>query len=148
MCASAAQAYRKVSVDTAVVAGDPHQLILMLFDGAIAAARAALGHLQAGRVADKCEAIGRALRIVDEGLKASLDRDGGGELAARLAKLYDYLALRLLQANLRNDGRALEEAVRLLGELRQAWAQVKPRQPAGGEGPATVEGVRGVAIHA
>ncbi len=130
MTAFGAQAYKKVSVDTGVSSGDPHQLILMLYDGAIAATHAAIGHLQAGRVADKGAAVGKALRIIEEGLKASLDTKAGGQLAFRLSDLYDYMLMRLLQGNLRNDPDALQEVIKLMNDLRGAWAQIKPASAA------------------
>ena len=121
-----AQAYKAVSVDTGISSGDPHQLVLMLYDGALESLRLAFGHLKAGRVADKGQAISKAIRIIDEGLKVSLDRSAGGALALRLLDLYDYMVMKLLQANLRNDDRALAEVGRLLTELREAWAAIKP----------------------
>lgn len=119
-----AKAYSKVSAETGARAADAHQLVLMLYDGAVEAARLALGHLQAGRVAQKAAALSRAARIVEEGLKVSLDRTAGGQIAQRLSDLYDFMILRLLQANLRNDAAALGEVIRLLEDLRAAWAQI------------------------
>lgn len=133
-----AQAYKAVSVDTGIGSGDPHQLVLMLYDGAIESLRQAFGHLKAGRVADKGQAISKAIRIIDEGLKVSLDRNAGGQLALRLLDLYDYMVMRLLQANVRNDERALAEVGRLLTELRDAWASIKPGAAATSAAPATV----------
>ncbi len=101
-------------------------MTLLLYDGAIEAIRLAQAHLGTRQVAAKCEAIGKAVCIVEEGLKASVDRKVGGVLAERLVALYEYITLRLLQANLRNDRKALEEAGRLLGDLRSAWAQIGP----------------------
>ena len=121
-----AQLYHKVGVDSGVAAAHPHHLVLMLFDGVLEAVRLARSHLAGGRVAEKGKALGKAVRIVEEGLKASLDRRSGGVLAGQLAQLYDYASLRLLQANLRNDRAALDEVERLLGELRGAWARIDP----------------------
>lgn len=122
-----AQLYRKIGVDSSVTASNPHQLVLMLYDGALEAVKLARSHLAAGRIADKGQALGKAARIVEEGLKASLDRRVGGPMAGQLAQLYDYVSLRLLQANLRNDRAALDEVERLLGELRSAWARIDPQ---------------------
>jgi flagellar protein FliS len=83
--------------------------------------------MAAGRIAEKGKALGKAVRIVEEGLKASLDQRAGGALCVQLAQLYDYASLRLLQANLRNDRAALDEVDRLLGELRAAWALIDPK---------------------
>jgi flagellar protein FliS len=121
-----AKAYQNVAVQTAVGSADPHRMTLLLYDGAIEAIRLANAHLGTRRIAAKCEAIGKALRIIAEGLKPSVDRSAGGELADRLIYLYDYITMRLLQANLRNDRKALEEAGALLGDLRSAWAQIAP----------------------
>ena len=120
-----AGAYRTVGVETGVAAATPHQLVTMLFDGfntAIAEAKSALAQ---GRVEAKCKALVRALRIVDEGLKAPLDA-AGGALTENLASLYGYISLRLTQANLHNDVAALDECVKLLEPVRSAWLAIDP----------------------
>ena len=122
-----AQAYRRINVDTGLDSADPHALILMLFDGALEAIKNAQGHIASGRVSEKGHALGKAVRIVEEGLKASLDREAGGALTERLAHLYDYATLRLLQANLRNDHAALAEVAGLLTDLRAAWGAIGKR---------------------
>lgn len=127
--------YARVAAESSVGSADPHQLIHMLYDGALAAVHQARAHMQAQRVADKGAAISKAVRIIDEGLKISLDRNAGGELATRLLELYEYLVMRLLQANLRNDETALVEVAQRLTELRDAWAQIRP-QVAPGAAPA------------
>jgi flagellar protein FliS len=119
-----AKVYQRVGVDSSVASADPHRLILMLFDGALEALRLARLHMDARRIAEKGQALGKAISIVQDGLKASVDLDAGGQLGARLATLYDYICMRLLQANLRNDLKALDEVVRLLGDLRGAWAGI------------------------
>ncbi|MEW5880062.1 MAG: flagellar export chaperone FliS [Pseudomonadota bacterium] len=124
-----ARAYQRVGVDSGVAAADPHRLVLMLFDGALEAIKLAQAHIATGNVAGKGQALGKAVRIVEEGLKASLDKDAGGPLARQLAALYDYASLRLLQANLKNDHAALDEVSRLLADLRDAWAQIGARAP-------------------
>ncbi|MCS6945808.1 MAG: flagellar export chaperone FliS [Sutterellaceae bacterium] len=124
----AAQTYRRVDLDSRVAAADPHQLVLLLFDGALEALHLAASHLAAGRIAQKGQALAKAVRIVEEGLKASLDYNAGGALAQQLASLYDYCVFRLLQANLRNDAKAVAEVTALLSDLREAWAAIGARQ--------------------
>lgn len=128
--AHAARSYARVAVESSVNTADPHQLVVMLYDGAIAALNQAHGHLAAGRVAEKAEQISRAARIIDEGLKAGVDVEAGGAIGQQLVSLYEYMSMRLLQANLRNDAGALEEVVRLLSGLRSAWVGIK-QTPAG-----------------
>jgi flagellar protein FliS len=102
-------------------------LINMLFEGAGVAIRTAGIHMQAGHTACKGEAISRALDIVNNGLLAALDVERGGQLAQRLAALYEYIARRLLSANLDNDKAALDEAGQLLEEIGSAWREIGPR---------------------
>lgn len=64
--------------------------------------------------------------IIEEGLKASLDKNVGGELAQNLSDLYEYMSQRLLIANLKNDVSALDEVSRLLSELKGAWEEIRP----------------------
>lgn len=142
-----AKVYQRVGVDSGVAAADPHRLVLMLFDGALEAIKLAKAHIAAANVAEKGRALGKAVRIVEEGLKASLDKDAGGPLARQLAALYDYASLRLLQANLKNDHAALDEAGRLLADLRDAWSQIGARRapaatPASGANAAAAPAAR------
>ena len=128
-----AGAYRVVGVETGVPAASPHRLVTMLFDGFVEAIAQARVALRQGDVEAKCKAIGRAVRIVDEGLKASLDVDTGGPLASDLSALYGYVAVRLTEANLHNDGRALDECAALLEPIRSAWLAIDPAAAASAE---------------
>lgn len=119
-----AAAYRKAGLESQVETASPHQLVLMLFDGAIQQVSTAATHLAGNDMARKGEAIGRAIDIIDTGLKACLDYEAGGELSVRLGSLYEYMCHRLLHANLRNDAAALAEVKQLLGELKAAWEEI------------------------
>jgi flagellar protein FliS len=120
----AIQSYANVSVETGVVGANPHKLILMLFEGARLTLAQAVQHIQRNEVAEKGRRISQAIEIINSGLKASLNLDVGGQLADRLAALYDYMSARLLYANIHSDIAALEEVNRLLSELMAAWAEI------------------------
>lgn len=130
----ALSAYARVSVETGVESADPHKLVLMLFEGAMIAVGDARRHLLEGQVAARGTAISKAIMIIENGLKASLDMKVGGELSQHLADLYDYMRNQLLAANLQASMKPLEEVHRLLGDLKDAWAQVggtqRPAAPA------------------
>src|SRR6476469_2048718 len=126
--AHAAQAYARIGLETGVAAASPQRLVVMLYDGALAAIADGRAHLVAGNTAPKGRALGKAIGIIDEGLKAALDPSQGGAIARQLMELYDYIAQRLLLGNARNDVGLLDEATRLLGELRDAWASLAARQ--------------------
>ena len=123
---SGISAYQKVGVNAAVEVADPHTLILLLFSGAQAAIGNARAAMQMGQIADKGAAISKAIDIISNGLKVSLDHQQGGEIAARLDALYDYMVIRLLHANLKNDQKALEEVSGLLEEIHSAWRDIAP----------------------
>jgi flagellar protein FliS len=117
-------AYGKVGLETKVATASPHELVMMLFDGAMTSILLARMYLEQRAIKEKGEAIGRAIDIIDGGLKASLDHSVGGDLSVHLASLYEYMCTRLLLANLRNDPVILDEVSGLLGELRGAWAEI------------------------
>ncbi|VTU20504.1 flagellar export chaperone FliS [Variovorax sp. RA8] len=123
-----AGAYARLGVETQAMSASPHQLICMLFDGAITAIGMARHHIAEGDVAAKGRAISKAVGIVANGLKASLDAKAAGaagaELVANLSALYDYVIRRLLQANLRDDLSALDEARSLLESVASAWREI------------------------
>jgi len=124
-----ANAYSQVSLETAVQTADPHQLILMLYDGALLALAEATVAIEQKDVPKRAKSISHAIAIIQDGLHASLDVKSGGELGERLAALYDYMVERLTQANITNNAAAVQEVSGLLRTLREAWAEM-PRQPA------------------
>jgi flagellar protein FliS len=120
-----AQMYSRVGVETDIAQASPHKLVAMLFDGYFESIVRAKAALAAGDTALKGAEIGRAARIVDEGLKAGLDLSAGGSLAADLSDLYAYVTQRLTHANLKNDVAALDECRNLLQPLREAWLSIE-----------------------
>ena len=118
--------YQQVGVETRLAGASPHQMVAMLFDGYMEALAQARGAMRSNQLNAKGVAIGRAVRIVEEGLRAGLDLRSGGSLARDLDDLYSYLAMRLTQANLRNDEAALDECQRLVQPLQLAWAAIAP----------------------
>jgi flagellar protein FliS len=117
--------YQQVGVETEISTATPHALTLILFDRLIAAVRQARLALDSGAIEDKGRHIGLAVRIIDEGLKSSLNMQDGGDIALNLRDLYDYAQIRLLKANLQNDSAALDEVVDLITPLREAWVAIR-----------------------
>jgi flagellar protein FliS len=119
------QQYRQGAAQVEVSEASPHRLIELLFEGALTRLAAARGALQAGETARKGELIGKVIAII-EGLRISLDRERGGEIAANLEALYDYMERRLLEGNVRNDSAALGEVAALLREVAAGWQAIAP----------------------
>jgi len=125
-------AYAKVGLETGVAAASPHKLIVMLYDGAMVSILSGISNMKAGNIPAKGAAISKAINIIDNGLRAALDKKVGGEIAQNLDALYEYISARLLKANLSNDPAILEEAHALLSELREAWNAIDPQAAAAG----------------
>ena len=112
------------STDNSSIAyADPHVLILRLMDGAIERIHQAKGAIQQKKPEVKGKMIGKAIAIIT-GLDSCLDREQGGDLAVNLEAIYEYMNMRLLEANAENDIAKLEEVARLMGEIRSAWLQI------------------------
>lgn len=124
------QQYRQVGVTTDVAQASPHQLVMLLFDATLASVLQARHAIETGDLPTKCATIGRAMRLIDEGLKSALQSQADPAMAANLAALYEHMVARLFHANLHGDIEALDEVARLLGELRAAWAAIAPPPPA------------------
>jgi len=131
--------YKRNGVQGAIENATPHRLIQMLMEGALGKMISAKGFMQKGEVAKKGEHISWAISIID-GLRLSLDKSVGGEIAQNLDELYDYMNRRLVDANLHNNVEYLDEVMGLLTEIRSGWdaisqeiisehAQQKEQQP-------------------
>lgn len=121
-----ARTYAKVGIESSVTTADPHKLISMLYQGALLAIANAKNSILRENISARGAAISKAIAIIGEGLNASLDKSVGGDLAQNLSSLYDYMVMRLVAANLKNDMAALDEVARLLSDLKGAWDNIRP----------------------
>ena len=124
MTLTALNAYKKVGVEVNIDSASPQKLILMLFEGAQISIRAAKQHMLNKEIAQKGLSVSKAITIIDNGLKASLDTEKGGEMAQNLHSLYEYMTHRLLMANIGDKPEMLDEVTQLLSELHSAWAAI------------------------
>ncbi len=117
---TAMRQYKSVNTQAQAVDASPHRLIQMLMEGGLARLAQARGAMERGEVGKKGEVIGQAISIVG-GLREGLNLEQGGEIAANLDKLYEYMIVRLLAANLHNDLAPLEEVAGLLRNVKAGW---------------------------
>jgi len=119
----------------AVMTASPGQLVVMMYDGvlkfvSIARAGCALPESDPQRLKMLQDGVGRSLAIIDE-LRSTLDKERGGEYAENLERLYDYYSRRLLKAQISFDDEPLAEVEKLVGTLRDGWAQMLVAQAQG-----------------
>ncbi len=117
------QAYANVGLQTEVFSASPERLITLLFNGAQAAILKARLYMESNNIEGRGMSISKAIDIVDSGLKASVDKNTGGELATNLIATYDLIIRNLLLANLNNDPEKLALAERMLVDIGSAWRE-------------------------
>ena len=117
---AAMKSYGEAAVQSDVNCASPHRLIQMLMEGALEKISKARGFMQRGEITEKGNHISWALSIIN-GLRMSLDKEAGGEIAQNLDDLYDYMARCLLEANVKNSEEKLDEVSKLLIDIKGAW---------------------------
>jgi flagellar protein FliS len=121
--ASNLAAYQSAAAHGGVAASDPHRLVVMLMDGALERIATARGCMERKETTEKARLLNRAVSIIGE-LRNSLDLTSGGQIAANLGELYDYMCRCLLRANADNTIKQLDEVSKLLHEIRGAWMTI------------------------
>jgi flagellar secretion chaperone FliS len=125
MTPSGLQQYRNMGAYGNLAEATPYQVVQLMLDAVLARIGEAAGHLDRGEVAAKGEKIGKALGII-EALTLVLDKAGGGEIAANLERLYEYMSRTLLRAQLENRTDLLKEVSSLLREIKVGWNGIAP----------------------
>ena len=117
---TAMRQYQSVNTQAQAVDASPHRLIQMLMEGGLTRIAQARGAMERQQTAMKGELIGKAIGIVG-GLREGLDLQKGGELAANLDSLYQYMVSRLVEANEKNETAHLDEVAGLLRNVKSGW---------------------------
>lgn len=110
-------------LENEILQADPLKLVQLLYRGAIDAAGRASACLVAGDIAGRGRHVSKAIEIVTE-LMLSVDRERGGEVAANLIELYDYVLRKLAAAHAEQSAARLEEAVQVLRTLLVGWEEI------------------------
>lgn len=96
-------------------------MVSMLLGGALGRLARARDELLTGAG----QSLAAAVSII-EALQGSLDMDRGGQLAANLFDLYDYMLRRLEQARIERDPDSLAEVSSLLETILEGWEAIAP----------------------
>ena len=123
---AALRQYRESSVSTGVMDASPHRLITMLYEGVLERLAMAASGINFGNLQNKLRGIDSSMAILDH-LRNILDFEAGGDIAKKLASLYDYMMRRLLHAKLHNDAEAVKEVMTLLRTVKSGWDAIAPK---------------------
>lgn len=117
--------YQQTNAATAVMDASPHQLTQLLLKAAMDKLSVAVGAVERNDIQLRVASIARAIDIVIE-LKSTLDVEKGGDVAAELDRLYQFVLDQLLDANLQSDPSKLQAAREIIGTIHEAWVQIAP----------------------
>jgi len=123
---TAVNAYQTVQIDAAVLGAGPHELIAKLLSRAIESTEDAKDCMLNNDVTGKAQNVKIATSIIADGLRSSLNMEAGGEIAANLDALYDYMLRRLIKAHAENSPAILDEVTALMREIKSGWDGIKP----------------------
>ena len=124
--------YRKRAVEGA----SPVGLVVLLYGGAITGLMRAISAIEANNIEKRVIELNKVFAILAE-LQGTLDFEKGGAVAAHLEKYYIVLRAQVLEASIKNSKTILEELVKNVSGVKEAWQQV--------ERDVAIKGVSGVA---
>lgn len=111
--------YQSQQVQTA----SPARVVVQFYDGAIKFIKLGSQSIAARDYAAKGMQLSRAHAIITE-LRANLDPERAPALCEELDRLYVYVLDCITEANMKMDQKALAPAIKVLEQLRSAWAEV------------------------
>ena len=120
---SALAQYGQIKNDTQTTYASPHQLMLMLFDGAIEAMSLTIGAIQNDNLEVRSKQNTRSITIIN-GMRECLDMETGGELADNLYSLYQYMTQELFRASFKNDADTIQNIQTMLKDIRESWKKI------------------------
>ena len=115
--------YGKMKDATQTMYASPHQLMLMLFDGAIESMSLNIRAIQQNDLEARSKQNTRSITIIN-GMRECLDMQAGGELADNLYALYQYMAQELFRANFKNDSETIRNIQTMLKDIRGSWEKI------------------------
>jgi len=117
----AAARYREVRATTS----SPGELLLALYDGLFRFLKGARHHLERGERARAAELLSKSYAVVSE-LYIALDHEVAPDLCSNLAGVYGFAMDRIMHASVRGSVQSVDEVIRVLTPLREAWQTAVP----------------------
>ncbi len=120
--------YQKVNSHAQISEASPHRLIQMLMEGGLDRMAQAKGAMSRGDIPQKVVLITKAIDIIT-GLRQGMDESKAEDKVAfqRQDSLYEYMTIRLTQANAQNDPEIIDEVARLLITVKSGWDEIAPQ---------------------
>jgi len=110
--------------ETAVRGANPVRLVICLYEQAIEDLRRAVIALEKGDIEARTRGINHALTVLAQ-LQGSLNMERGAEIAKNLHRFYNTVRTGLIEAQIKQSGRILEEQISQLATVHEAWLVVE-----------------------
>ncbi len=117
------KAYNRTKLEAEMLVATPYRITQMLFEGLIERINQAKGYVQSNDPANRAKFISKAVGILN-GLQGAIDPSYDEELGNRIIGLYEYMKSRLNEANITNDTAPLDEVIKLITPIKEAWDQI------------------------
>lgn len=117
------KAYKKVGVESSLLAADPHQIILMLFNGLLESLSQVKGAVERKDFQLKANLMSKGISIINS-LDDALDHEAEPKISENFSNLYQYCSNRLMEASVSLDTDVIDEVVQLLKPIRDAWSEI------------------------
>ena len=111
--------YQEIAVQTS----SPTKLVVMLYEGAIRFLGQSVTAIRSNDIEGKRQSIDRAMAVIQH-LQSTLDRDQGGDVAAKLDNLYIYITSKIMEGSTKLQTAPIEEAIKLLNVLLSGWEEI------------------------
>ena len=115
--------YGQMKNDTQTMYASPHQLVLMLFDGAIESMSMTIGAIQQKNIEMRGKYNTRAISII-YGMRDCLDMNSNSELSENLYSLYQNMAQELFRAGFKDDAETIQNIQTMLKDIRESWKKI------------------------
>jgi flagellar protein FliS len=112
--------YKQAQNELSLLAANPHEVIQVLMKELMTQLYLAKAGIERADIEARSNAINKAINLIG-GLKGGLNMDAGGDIADNLDNLYNYMTMRLSEANLHTSVEIIEEIKNLFLPIKEAW---------------------------
>lgn len=114
------KAYNQVNIETTLLSANPHQVILMMYDGLLESIAKAKGAIERRDFEMKSKMLTKGVNILSA-LDNSLDPVAEPQISKTFSSLYHYCIGKLNEVTITLEVVNLDEVTELLKPLRDAW---------------------------
>lgn len=117
------KAYKQVDINSSILESNPHQIILMMFDGMLQGVAVAKGAIERKDYELKSQSLTKSINILDA-LIQSLDFDIEPEISKNFEVMYSYCIHCLTEASSSLEADKLDEVIEMIKPVRAAWSEM------------------------